>query len=107
MAGRILVVEDDESLAELEAILLRRAGFEPTVMNTGSGAAAWVKEHRPLLVLLDLMLPDTTGYEVCRALKLDRETNLTPIVIATARAMREDMLHGLEVGAYYYLTKPF
>ena len=108
MTRRVLVVEDDESLAELEVIILRGAGFEPTVMHSGGGAAAaWVHAHHPQLVLLDLMLPDVSGYDVCQQLKLDRDTNLTPIILVTARSLREDMLHGLEVGANFYLTKPF
>jgi DNA-binding response OmpR family regulator len=107
MTRRALVVEDDEALAELEVELLRRDGFESSTMHTGRGVAAWVREHRPALVLLDLMLPDVSGYDVCQQLKLDRETNLTPVIIVTARALREDKLHGLEVGANFYLTKPF
>jgi DNA-binding response OmpR family regulator len=107
MAGRVLVVEDDEPLAELEATLLRRAGYEPTVMHAGATAVAWVRENDPEMVLLDLMLPDGSGYDICRTLKLDRETNLTPVIIITAKSAREDLLRGLRVGANYYLTKPF
>src|SRR4051812_8645219 len=95
MTRGVLVVEDDEALAELEVELLRRGGFEPSVMHTGGGVAAWVREHEPALVLLDLMLPDVSGYDVCQQLKLDRETNLTPVIIVTARALPSDRLHGL------------
>lgn len=105
--GRVLVVEDDESLAELEAELLSRMGYQPTVLHKGGPAAEWVRQNRPQFVLLDLMLPDLSGYEVCQELKLDRDTSLTPVVIVTARTGHADMLKGLRVGANFYLTKPF
>ena len=107
MPGSVLVVEDDESIAELEATILRRMGFEPTVMHHGAGVVDWVRQNKPRLVLLDLMLPDRSGYDICEELKLDRDTNLTPVIIVTARSLEEDVLKGLRVGANYYLTKPF
>jgi two-component system OmpR family response regulator len=102
-----LVVEDDEALSEVEALVLRQMGYAPTTMLDGQGAAQWVREHRPDVVLLDLMLPGRSGYDICQELKLDRETNLIPIIIATARTQHEDVLHGLRVGANQYLIKPF
>jgi DNA-binding response OmpR family regulator len=107
MARTALIVEDDEMLADLLATVLRGMHFAPTVMNHGSKAVAWVRENRPDLVLLDLMLPDISGYDICEQIKLDRETNLTPIIIATALTHHSEMLRGLRVGANYYLTKPF
>src|SRR5262249_25499557 len=86
---------------------LRRWGFEPTLLLEGAPAVAWARQHQPELILLDLMLPDVDGYDICRELKLDRATNLIPIVMVTARTGHEDRVRGLEVGANHYLTKPF
>ena len=102
-----LVVEDEPNTAELLGEILRRRGFEASLFLEGKNAAAWAKEHQPDLILLDLMLPDIDGYEICEALKLDRTTNLIPIVMVTARDQPQDRVHGLEVGANGYLVKPF
>jgi DNA-binding response OmpR family regulator len=102
-----LVVEDERNTAELLAEILRRRGFEASLFLEGKNAAAWAKEHQPDLILLDLMLPDIDGYHICEALKLDRTTNLIPIVMVTARDQPQDRVHGLEVGANGYLVKPF
>jgi CheY-like chemotaxis protein/anti-sigma regulatory factor (Ser/Thr protein kinase) len=102
-----LVVEDEQSTGELLAEILRRRGFDSTLVQEGKGAAAWAKEHKPDLILLDLMLPDIDGYQVCEALKLDRSTNLIPVVMVTARDQPQDRVHGLEVGANGYVIKPF
>jgi DNA-binding response OmpR family regulator len=107
MARTALIVEDDEMLADLLATVLRGMDFLPTVMHCGASAARWVREHRPDLVLLDLMLPDCNGFDICEQIKLDRETNLTPIIISTALTHHSELLRGLRVGANFYLTKPF
>lgn len=107
MAEMALVVEDDKPVADLLATVLRERGFEATALYEGNSVVTWVKAHQPDLVLLDLMLPGRSGYEICEELKLDRATNLLPIVICTARAGHEDLVRGLRVGANFYLTKPF
>jgi DNA-binding response OmpR family regulator len=107
MNRKALVVEDDVQLAELLAEVLKRMQFEPAILNEGKDAVEFVRKNQPDLILLDLMLPDVSGYDICQALKLDRETNLIPIIIVTARTQQEDKLRGLQVGANYYLTKPF
>ncbi|HEV3256010.1 MAG TPA: ATP-binding protein [Gemmataceae bacterium] len=107
MTRTALVVEDDEDIAQLLAVYLRGWGFEPTLLPTGEPAVPWTRDHWPDLILLDLMLPDRDGYDICQELKLDRQTNLIPIVMVTARVEHEDRLHGLEVGANAYVTKPF
>ena len=107
MPKKVLIVEDDKMLAELLGSILERQGYESTTLHEGTPVVDWVRQNRPDLVLLDLMLPDISGYDICEKLKLDRETNLIPIVIVTARAQHEDMLRGLRVGANFYLTKPF
>jgi DNA-binding response OmpR family regulator len=107
MARKVLVVEDEHDTGEILAGLLRRWGFEPTVLQEGKPAIPWVQQHRPDLVLLDLLLPDTHGYSICESLKLERDTNLIPIIMVTCLATPEDRIGGLQVGANRYLTKPF
>src|SRR5260370_14294578 len=102
-----LVVEDEADTGDLLAEHLRRWGFEPTIMHEGGPAVSWTHVHHPDLILLDLMLPDIDGYDICENLKLDRQTNLVPIIMVTCRDQPRDRLHGLQVGANYYLTKPF
>lgn len=107
MLPKALIVEDDPETARLLATYLESWRFQPAVFHEGRPAVPWVREHMPELVLLDLMLPDLDGYEICETLKLDRSTNLVPIVIVTARTDPEDRVRGLQVGANHYLTKPF
>jgi len=107
MSIKALIVEDDADLADVLARVLQRRGIESHILLLGAPAPAWVREHRPDVVLLDLMLPDRDGYSVCQEIKLDRDTNLTPIVMVTAVANREAMIKGLAVGANEYVTKPF
>jgi CheY-like chemotaxis protein/anti-sigma regulatory factor (Ser/Thr protein kinase) len=107
MVRKALVVEDEVDTGQLLAEHLRRWGFEPTVLTTGKPAIPWVREHQPDLILLDLMLPDLDGFTICENLKLERETNLIPIIMVTALAGPKDKVHGLQVGANHYLVKPF
>jgi DNA-binding response OmpR family regulator len=102
-----LVVEDETDTSELLAEHLRRWGYDPTIMHEGAPAVSWTHLHHPELILLDLMLPDFDGYDICENLKLDRQTNLVPIIMVTCRDQPQDRIHGLQVGANYYLTKPF
>jgi CheY-like chemotaxis protein/anti-sigma regulatory factor (Ser/Thr protein kinase) len=106
MPRKALIVEDDASLAEALGVFLGRWEFAPTLMTRGAAAVAWVRQHKPDLVLLDLMLPDVDGYDICQELKLDRATNLIPIIMVTALCEPEDRERGLRVGADYYLCKP-
>lgn len=107
MAGKALIVEDETDTGLLLAEILRQQGFEPTVLAEGKPAIPWVRQHRPELILLDLMLPDVQGFQVCEDLKLDRDTNAIPVIMVTALDQHQDRIHGLQVGADYYLTKPF
>jgi CheY-like chemotaxis protein/anti-sigma regulatory factor (Ser/Thr protein kinase) len=109
MALRVLIVEDDADTALVLSETLRgeRHRFEPTVLNEGKDVFAWARHHKPDLIVLDLMLPDVDGFDLCQQLKLDRETNLIPIMMLTARSQQADRDRGLAVGANYYLTKPF
>ncbi|MCI0457010.1 MAG: response regulator [Gemmataceae bacterium] len=107
MIQKALVVEDEEDTGQILADTLRHWGFETTLLTAGNPVVPWVRKHYPDLVLLDVMLPDTDGYAICERLKLDRTTNLIPIVMVTARSAYEDKVRGLQVGANHYLTKPF
>src|SRR5262245_10576519 len=107
MSRKALVVEDEKELGMLLAEHLRRWGYEPTVLNEGKPVIPWVHANQPSLILLDLLLPDTDGFSICETLKLDRETNLIPIIMVTALSGQEDKVKGLQVGANRYLTKPF
>ncbi|MBA3309720.1 MAG: response regulator transcription factor [Nocardioidaceae bacterium] len=102
--GKILVVDDDSSLAEMLTIVLRNEGFEPRVCPTGDKAMAAVREFKPDLVLLDLMLPGKDGVDVCREIRA--ESGL-PIIMLTAKSDTIDVVVGLESGADDYVIKPF
>jgi DNA-binding response OmpR family regulator len=102
--GRILVVEDEESISQPFAEALRRAGFEPLVTGTAAGALELAADADPDLVMLDLSLPDGDGRDVCREL---RRRSDVPIVMLTARGTEMDRIVGLELGADDYVVKPF
>ncbi len=107
MNRKALIVDDEQDLAMLLAEHMRHWGFEPTVLLEGKNVVEWVQRNRPAVILLDLMLPDVDGYSICETLKLDRETNLVPVIMITAMSDLEAKVHGLQVGANTYLTKPF
>jgi DNA-binding response OmpR family regulator len=107
MAERALIVEDEPDMADVMARMLRLRHMDSTVLHEGNPAPAYVRAHQPDVVLLDLMLPDRSGHSVCEEIKLDRATNLTPIIMVTALGGREELIKGLAVGANEYLTKPF
>jgi two-component system OmpR family response regulator len=103
--ARLLVVEDDPNILELLSASLRFAGFEVNVASEGAEAVSAVRDHRPDLIVLDVMLPDFDGFEVVRRL---RSGNLaTPVVFLTARDGTEDKIRGLTLGGDDYVTKPF
>ncbi|MFJ9815809.1 response regulator transcription factor [Streptomyces sp. NPDC101151] len=102
--GRILVVDDDPTVAEVVAGYLDRAGFTVDRAADGPAALARAAAHRPDLVVLDLMLPGMDGLQVCRRL---RAHGPVPVVMLTARGDEDDRILGLEVGADDYVTKPF
>jgi two-component system, OmpR family, phosphate regulon response regulator OmpR len=104
MADRVLLVEDDPRLAEMLQDYLGQAGFEVTVATLGAAALQQLSEAHFDAVVLDLMLPDMDGLDVCRRL---RPQNDTPIVMLTARGDAIDRIVGLELGADDYLPKPF
>jgi two-component system, OmpR family, phosphate regulon response regulator PhoB len=105
--ARILVVEDEKDLQEVLAYNLRQAGHTAIVVGAGKDALAAVTEHRPDLLLLDLMLPDVSGVEICRRLKSDPLTRDVPIVMVTAKGDEVDRVVGFELGADDYVVKPY
>ena len=105
--GRILIVEDDPGARELVAAVLQHAGFETDMVETGDQALDAVSAKRPMLVLLDVRLPDMSGYTVCRALREQRPDSLPIIFMSGERTEWFDRVGGLLLGADDYIVKPF
>ena len=103
-AQTILVVEDEASIASFVSLYLKNAGYDVRAVTTGNAALTQVASEQPALIILDLMLPDIDGIEICRRV---RKTSDVPILMLTARDEDVDKIIGLEVGADDYLTKPF
>jgi two-component system alkaline phosphatase synthesis response regulator PhoP len=101
---KILVVDDEPAVTDLLAYNLRKSGFEPLVAADGREALRLAHQARPDLILLDLMLPELDGLDVCREL---RKTSAVPIIMITARGEEIDRVVGLELGADDYVSKPF
>lgn len=104
-APLILAVDDEDNLLFIVSSALRLAGYRVATATTGRDAIRQVQSERPSLIVLDVMLPDLDGFEVCRRLRTDRDD--TPIVFLTARDLAEDRLTGLTIGGDDYLAKPF
>ena len=98
MPTRILVVEDDQDIAQLVARYLEKAGFVPEVVSSGRDALTAIAAQAPDLIVLDLMLPQVDGLEVCRAVRGREATAAIPIIMLTARAEESDRIVGLELG---------
>jgi len=104
MSDMILIVEDEPKLASLLSDYPKQSGFDTHILMDGLHVAAWVKQHSPSLMILDLMLPNKDGMEVCKEI---RQFSELPIIMATARIEEIDRLLGLELGADDYVCKPF
>ena len=107
MKTKILVVDDEPDARELIEVNLKGAGFEVLTASDGRQALEKARATLPALVLLDVMLPEVDGLEVCKKLRRDSKTALIPIIMLTARAAEIDRVVGLELGADDYITKPF
>jgi two-component system alkaline phosphatase synthesis response regulator PhoP len=105
--GRVLVVEDEPDVAELIRYNLVKEGWEVLSVSNGAEALRRVRETRPDIVLLDIMVPQLNGWEVCRRLKQDPETRGIPVIMVTGRVEEGDKVLGFELGADDYVTKPF
>ncbi len=104
---RILVVEDDRDIAELVGRYLEKAGFAVDLVAAGRDALVAIGKRPPDLMVLDLMLPQVDGLEICRAVRANEKTAAIPIIMLTARAEESERIVGLEMGADDYIAKPF
>src|SRR5512141_2634929 len=104
---RLLIVEDDVDIANMLKIYFSGMGFEVDLAHRGSDALEKTKHELPQLIVLDIMLPDIDGYEVCRNLRTSTRTSHIPVIFLTQKDERSDRLQGLELGADDYITKPF
>jgi len=104
---RILVVEDEDNIAIALDYLLSREGYAHDRIATGGGALARIRATRPDLVLLDVMLPEVSGYEICQAVRLDADLRDVKILMMTARGSMIERRKGLALGADGFITKPF
>src|SRR5690242_18293871 len=107
MTDRILLVDDEPDLRDLVMFNLREAGFDVHAVGTGREGVAAAIKNRPAVVILDLMLPDLPGTEVCRKIRAESSTADVPILMLTARSDEYDRVLGFEVGADDYVVKPF
>ncbi|MEL6125955.1 MAG: phosphate regulon transcriptional regulator PhoB [Pseudomonadota bacterium] len=107
MGAKVLVVEDEEALRELLTYNLGKDGFEVQAVADGEDALVTTEEFGPDILILDWMLPNVSGIEICRQLRARVETKDVPVIMLTARGEEEDRIRGLEIGADDYLSKPF
>jgi DNA-binding response OmpR family regulator len=105
--GRLLVVEDDHDISNMLSIYFSGLGYDVDIAPRGEVALDKTRQLMPHLIILDIMLPDIDGYEVCRRLRINTRTSHIPIIFLTQKDERSDKLQGLELGADDYITKPF
>jgi PleD family two-component response regulator len=105
--GRVLVVEDDSDISNMLQLYFKSQGYEVYVAPRGGVALEMTRQKMPNVIVLDIMLPDIDGYEVCRQLRTNLRTSHIPIIFLTQKDERSDKIHGLELGADDYITKPF
>ena len=106
MAGTILVIDDELDLVEMLRIKLGRAGYKVLTALNGSEAMNILAVEIPDMIILDVMIPPPDGYKVCRIIKASERYGKIPVVMLSARGMREDIAKGYEAGADYYIVKP-
>lgn len=107
MDAKVFLVEDEQSIITLVEYNLKKEGFKVSVSSNGEEALNEIKEQEPDLVLLDWMLPDLSGIDICRSLKKDKKFQDLPIIMLTAKGQEEDKVAALNAGADDYITKPF
>ena len=105
--GRVLLVEDEQDVAELIRYNLTKEGYEVVLCGNGNEALRLARENRPDVILLDIMVPQLNGWEVCRRIKKDPELATIPVIMVSGRVEEGDKVLGFEVGADDYVTKPF
>ena len=104
---RVLVVEDEADVAEMIRYNLGKEGYDVRLAANGTDALRQIKETKPDIILLDIMVPQLNGWEICRRIKQDRETAAIPVIMVTGRVEEGDKVLGFEMGADDYVTKPF
>jgi len=107
MAKKIMVVDDEPYIARVIKFKLEQEGYTVISANDGQSGLQKIKEEKPDMVLLDVMMPGLSGYEVCQKIKEDAELAGIPVVILTAKGQERDREQGLTIGASDYITKPF
>lgn len=107
VAKTVLIADDEPNIVVSLEYLMRREGWRVLVARDGEAALATIRAEKPDLVLLDVMMPLRTGFEVCQAVRADAELQHTRILLLTAKGRDTDVAHGLGVGADAYMTKPF
>ena len=107
MPHKILVVDDEPHIVMMLEARLRKNGFEVATADSGAEAMAKVKQDRPDLVVLDVMMPVMSGFEVCRMLKENPATKAIPVILLTAKSTERDQTLGISAGADAYVTKPY
>ncbi len=107
MKKTILIVDDEKDIVELLAYNLEREGYKIAKAYDGHQALQYIRENKPALVILDLMLPGINGFEICRIIRKKSETENLPLIMLTAKNDSVDKITGLEIGADDYMTKPF
>jgi DNA-binding response OmpR family regulator len=103
----VLIVDDNPQNLQVLGSILSKNGYEPVVFLNGSDALAFLQQEPPSLVLLDVIMPEMDGYDVCRQIKSHPSTENIPVIFLTAKAQTQDLVQGFECGAVDYITKPF
>lgn len=104
---KILIVDDEPNIVLSLDYLVRKKGFTPFIARNGSEALAIAEKEKPNMVVLDIMMPDIDGYEVCKQIKANASLEHTKIIFLSAKSRQEDIDKGLAMGADQYVTKPF
>jgi PleD family two-component response regulator len=105
--GRLMIVEDDSDISNMLRIYFQSQGYDVSVAQRGEDALEMCRQQLPHIIVLDIMLPDMDGYDVCRNLRGNLRTSHIPIIFLTQKDERSDKIRGLELGADDYITKPF
>jgi len=107
MARKILLVDDEQAILDLLGAMLRKNGYEIITALNGKTCLKKAHEEKPDLVILDVLMPELDGFEVCRMLKADAATKKIPVIMLTALIKEEDLTKGLHEGAVCFISKPF
>ncbi len=107
MSSKVLIVDDEPNILMSLEFLLKKSGYQVYIARDGSEALDIVNKEVPEMILLDIMMPDVDGYEVCQKIKKDLTTSHIKIVFLSAKSKQEDIAKGYEMGADLYITKPF